>query len=101
MSIISFQVTHPPHRETCPCILSVTNLGQIRRLCTMPGTLMFLLLFSCLYIPPAIAGFSFSWSNPTECDQLNVSWQGGSGPYHLLALVPVGNRPFLEARTSI
>jgi len=55
---------------------------------------MFLLLFSYLYIPPAIAGFSFSWSNPTECDQFNVSWQGGSGPYHLLALVPSYSTPY-------
>ena len=66
----------------------------------MRGTFMLLLLFSSLYIPPAIAGFSFSWSNPTQCDQFNVSWKGGSGPYQLL-VVPVRNRSFLEARMSI
>ena len=69
----------------------------MRRFCTIPRTFIFLLLF---FIPPAIAGFNFSWSNPTECDQFTVNWKGGSPPYHLL-VVPVCNYAFLEALVSI
>src|SRR5260370_39177613 len=100
MSIFLFQVIHLPNRETCTSS-TITSVGAMRRLCmTIPRTFMFLLLFSSLYIHPAIAGFAFNWSHPTQCDQLTVKWQGGSRPFHLL-VVPVGNHPFLEARMSI
>src|SRR5260370_18423228 len=74
---------------------AITNLRAMRRLCTISRIFLFHLLFSCLYIPFAIAGFNFSWSNPTQCDQFMVNWQGGSRPYYLL-VVPVGNNLFLK-----
>ncbi|KAF8647917.1 hypothetical protein AX16_006449, partial [Volvariella volvacea WC 439] len=42
-------------------------------------------------LSPVLA-FSFSHSEPTECDDITVSWSGGTGPFELL-LIPVWGTP--------
>ena|SRR5258708_6854534 len=43
-----------------------------------------LLLSATLFVSSTNAGFSFSWSQPIQCNTLTVTWKGGTGPYQLL-----------------
>jgi len=43
-----------------------------------------LVLSTAFFVSSASASFNFSWTEPTQCDNFTVTWQGGIGPYHLL-----------------
>ncbi|KAK7694758.1 hypothetical protein QCA50_001946 [Cerrena zonata] len=51
------------------------------------------LLFTTLFASQAwAANFTFTFSNPTQCDNFAVSWTGGTAPY-TLTLTPVFGTP--------
>ncbi|KAF8326076.1 uncharacterized protein EI90DRAFT_3018799 [Cantharellus anzutake] len=52
--------------------------------CGSLNSLLLLSIFAATFVPCVSAGFAFSWSEPTECDNFTVTWQGGTGPYQLL-----------------
>lgn len=48
---------------------------------------MYLSVLKCLVLlicPCLVLAFSFSFSAPTSCDNLTISWSGGNGPFELL-----------------
>ncbi|KAF5355845.1 hypothetical protein D9756_004124 [Leucocoprinus leucothites] len=54
--------------------------------------MMSIICFLALLLAPLVTAFSFSVGAPTECDSLDISWSGGSGPF-FLHLIPVFSVP--------
>ncbi|EIN14150.1 hypothetical protein PUNSTDRAFT_140507 [Punctularia strigosozonata HHB-11173 SS5] len=57
-----------------------------------PHVLLGVALVCWSSVPLTNAAFTFSFSSPTECDDLTLTWSGGESPFSLL-LIPVFGTP--------